>query len=243
MAEQLIVDVVAVALQEQELALGPGVPNPDRVVVGSRGQAFPARAKDVQEVDWWSNRTASSNVEDVILAGQGEYLRLGAATSGFVEGELALSGSFLIIRERIHGVQASAASFPSGDKVRLFIGAGLVHEYTGLTANQASMQEVLVWAIQPQTNSMPYRIEFESPTAVPSTHPIVLRGRVARRLTDISIGRIRCALTPNSVGSGVILLAMGSRSVSTNDFTLTSAGGPPDQLGLLFYRPDSQRLP
>jgi len=203
-----------------------------------------ATPQDVIEADWWSNRTSSSNVEEATVGGLGEYVRLGDATSGYVEGEISLAPApMLVIREVVYGVTAAPGGMAPGETVRLFLGGGLIWEFSGLGGEESSIESFTAWGLAPQTNTVPYRIEFESPVADADEHALFMRGRLMRRIFDVSIGLPQCALAPNSVSPGVMLLATGSRSVSANDFTLRSAGGPPGDFALHIYSRSSQRNP
>ena len=44
-----------------------------------------------------------------------------------------------------------------------------------------------------------------------------------------------CTTSPNSVGSGAVIVSIGLRSISVNSFSLATSNAPPGQFGLFFY--------
>jgi hypothetical protein len=61
------------------------------------------------------------------------------------------------------------------------------------------------------------------------------RTRVARWTTCPAAIATYCTTSPNSFGSGALINAFGTPSVSANDILLSVSGGPPGEFALLFY--------
>lgn len=205
--------------------------------------ALPLGAQDAVDLDWWSRRTSSQGVESLTLAGEGEYLRLADTTSGYVEGEIDFGLPFLTIREWVYGITAAAGEMPPGEVVRVLVGGSPISEFSGLAAGDTAFDTLTAWGLAGNSTILTYRIEFESPSPRASDHALFLRGRAVKRAFDVAIGSNQCALSPNSAGPGVFLVAVGSRSVTTNDFTLVASGAPPGAFALFLYAPQNTRVP
>lgn len=192
-----------------------------------------ARAQLSRPLNHWSNRTSSQNVEELSAQGEPEMTRLAqGSTQGELDGSTLLGGG---VWEIVFGVTAPSNVAP-GEVVRVFLNGGLLKEFRGMQPGETRLDSMsLFTATVPGLNRVDYRIEYESQVPDADRHLILVRGTgLQRSPLPSELGRFFCALSPNSVGQGTFLSALGSRRVSDDDFRLVATGAPPGRT-LVFF--------